>query len=147
MRDASAAWRAGALHALGARAHLDNMLRNALDGPQDYLGSGDAAHFWDALHMRDRRAAALVEVDLAFQAGTLQWDSVDNVVHEFPKRGALDEYVEGQDDEGEAVEGKAWSDRNSFSSGSMSEEQVENPGRLRWRRTTCAHRTAGHPGC
>ena len=49
MRDAIAAWRAGAFHALGARAHLDNMLINAIAGPHDNLGSGDAAHFWDAL--------------------------------------------------------------------------------------------------
>ena len=75
--------------------------------------------------MREQRAVALAEVDLAFQAGTLQWDTVDNVVHGFPTRGTLGEYVEGQDDEGEAAEGKAWSDRGSLSSGNMSEEQVK----------------------
>ncbi len=39
---------------------------------------------------------------------------MEHAAQAFPNRGTLDEYIKGQDDEGEAPEGKAWSDRESL---------------------------------
>ena len=43
-------------------------------------------------------------------------------MHPFPQRGVLDEYREGQEDEGEAPAGKSWSDREELSSASEGSE-------------------------
>jgi hypothetical protein len=122
VRDAAATWRDSQMHALAARGHLDNMLCNALDGSQDHLGQGDAMKFWKQLDMGTKRAAAMQDVAANHANHTLTWATVPTCVHPFPKRGTLDTYVDGQDDEGEAPGGQAWSDREDPST----EEEVSD---------------------
>ena len=87
------------------------MLTVALDGSQDHLGCGDAARFWAEAGMSRRRTLAIAEVDAAWNAGNLRWDNHRDVIAPFPHRGQLDEYKEGQEDEGTARGAEPGSDR------------------------------------
>ena len=118
LRDAIAAWQRRSLHELAARGRWDQMLCNALDGSEDALACGEAARLWEELRMAEKRTAAVAEVDREYAAGRLCWEGVGSLVHPFPQRGVLDEYREGQEDEGEAPGGKSWSDRGELSSAS-----------------------------
>ena len=66
--------------------------------------------------MNAKRAAAVSEVEVAYAAGELSWNTVGSFGRSFPARGMLDEYKEGQADEGEAPGGQSWSDREEPSS-------------------------------
>ena len=61
-----------------------------------------------------RQHEALLDVRGEFEAGRMDWDDVKRVVAPFPKRGQLDTYLPGQEDEGapEEVEAHvaAWND-------------------------------------
>ena len=92
------------------------MLCNALDGSEDNRGRAEAARQWDQLGMNAKRAAAVSDVEAAYAAGELTWDLVGTLVHPFLARGTLDEYKEGQEDEGEGPGGQSWSDRGEPSS-------------------------------
>ena len=103
------------MHVKAARGHWDNMMSNALDGSQDHLGRGSAKELWDKIHMRDYRTQVLADVREAHAAGELTWSyaSVQKLIEVFPTRGEMDQYVEGQDDEGELVDvdqGYPWDD-------------------------------------
>ena len=87
------------------------MLCNARDGAEDARGRGEASRMWDQLGMNAKRAAAVSDVEVAYAAGELTWDLVGTLVHPFLARGMLDEYEEGQEDEGEGPGGQSWSDR------------------------------------
>ena len=91
------------------------MLSVALDGSEDHLGRGDAARLWLEADMPRKRAAALGDVDARWSVGVLTWDNHRDLVASFPHRGQLDEYVEGQEDEGEAPMGAPWTDREDVS--------------------------------
>ena len=60
--------------------------------------------------MSAKRDAAIKHVDAAFAVGAISWDAVQELVHAFPRRGILDAYAKGQDDEGEVPGGQPWTD-------------------------------------
>ena len=90
------------MRARAASGHWENLLCNALDGSEDCLGSGTAARMWEEIGMPTKRAVAIKEVEAGLAAGHMRWESAQDLVQPFPRRGVLDEYAEGQDDEGEA---------------------------------------------
>ena len=72
--------------------------------------------------MRVGRQRAVAEVDRAYAAGELRWGEVASLVHAFPRRGMLDEYIEGHEDEDDAPAGKSWCDHEEHSSASEGPE-------------------------
>ena len=58
-----------------------------------------------------KRAAVVAEVDRLHVEGLLSWESAPELVLPFPEHGASDEHREGQEDEGEEPDCKAWRDR------------------------------------
>jgi hypothetical protein len=115
IRDAIAAWNSAEMHKRAAEGHKQNMLSVALDGSEDHLGRGDAARLWVEADMPRKRAAALADVDAMWSAGSLTWDKHRDLIAAFPPRGQIDEYVEGQEDEGEPPRGEPWTDREDAS--------------------------------
>ncbi|MCP4245229.1 MAG: hypothetical protein GY772_32230, partial [bacterium] len=114
VRDLVAIWKSSELHRRGSRGFLANMLTNALDGSEDHLGAGDAAQFWHSLGMGELRSQVLADLREEYRAGRLPWSfrSVRKL-EDFPARGQLDFYAEGQEDKGECVDedrGCAWDD-------------------------------------
>ena len=116
LRDAVAAWRDAAMHARAAAGHFENLLSVKLDGSEDHLGRGDALRFWLELDMPRKRQEAVAKVEEQWAAGELTWENRALLVDPFPARGQLDEYMEGQEDEGALVDGCPWSDREEPSS-------------------------------
>ena len=108
------------MHARIAKGHWENLLCNALDGYEDCLGSGTAARMWEDIGMPRKRAAAIKAVDAGFGAGHMRWETAQDLVQPFRRRGVLDEYAEGQDDEGEAPIGQPWSERDDPSTAATS---------------------------
>ena len=111
IRDAIACWKCPDLHARVARGHLDNMLTVALDGSEDHMGRGDAARFWAECGMTSKRASALADVNARWSDGSISWERHRELIQELPRRGQLDVYAEGQEDEGTHSGPQAWSDR------------------------------------
>ena len=113
-RDLVAAWRHRPLHEAGKRGLWDNMLANKLDGSEDHLGRSTAKVLWDEMRMDHLRAQAMCDIEDEWKAGRLRWRDVKRIIEPFPKRGELDVYVDGQDDEGDPYEmvkgGLAWDD-------------------------------------
>ena len=120
VRDLLSAWCSEALHALAARGFWDNLLRNNLEGTEDHLGRGMAKKIWDDLDMPALRAQAVQDIRDEWHAGRLRWRDVPRILEPFPRRGQLDVYVEGQEDEGDPDEiqshALAWNDREDVSS-------------------------------
>ncbi len=113
VRDLVALWKSPELHRRAARGFAQNMLTNKVDGSEDHLGSGDAAALWQSLGMAALRSQLVSDVTAEVAAGRLPWSfaSVRRLIEDFPRRGQLDFYVEGQEDEGEGVDedrGAAW---------------------------------------
>ncbi|MCP4242277.1 MAG: hypothetical protein GY772_17115, partial [bacterium] len=101
VRDLATAWSHTEIHARGARGFWDNLLAVALDGSEDHLGRGAAKKLWNDLGMAALRAQALHDVDEAWRSEDLRWRDARKVIQAFPKRGQLDVYLEGQEDEGD----------------------------------------------
>ena len=78
--------------------------------------------------MVEKRATTTRDVEGLRASRNLPWESVQDLVVPFPRRGVLDEYVEGQADEVDAPGGPAWSDREEPST---EEEENECPERGR----------------
>jgi hypothetical protein len=87
------------------------MLTVALDGSEDHMGRGDAARFWAECGMTSKRASALADVNARWSDGSISWERHRELLQEFPRRGQLDVYAEGQEDEGTHSGPQAWSDR------------------------------------
>ena len=104
------------MHARAAAGHFENLLSVKLDGSEDHLGRGDALRFWLELDMPRKRQEAVAKVEEQWAAGELTWENRALLVDPFPARGQLDEYMEGQEDEGALVDGCPWSDREEPSS-------------------------------
>ena len=92
------------MHLFAQRGWWDNLLANDLKGAEDHLGRGVAKKRWDELSMGVLREKALLEVEEEYKSGRLAWDQVKRIIEPFPKRGQLDTYIEGMDDEGGADE-------------------------------------------
>ena len=121
IRDLAQIWRTPEIHEQAVRGHWSNGLANALDGSEDKLISREARSFWDELKMEDERERIIRDVVDEFRAGRLPWsyEVVRGLIAEFPKTGHMDNYRQGQSDEGEAdlgADGCAWDDRDASSS-------------------------------
>ena len=92
------------MHLFAQRGWWDNLLANDLKGAEDHLGRGVAKKRWEDLSMGVLREKALLEVEEEYKSGRLAWDQVKRIIEPFPKRGQLDTYIEGMDDEGDADE-------------------------------------------
>ena len=90
-----------ALHQKAADSYKWTGTTNALDGTEDELIAGDARQFWDELGMRVIVNAAMAEVEQEWRAGNLNWTfrTVYSLVGESPRRGQMDEWRPGMDDE------------------------------------------------
>ena len=104
------------MHLRASEGFVHNMLTAALDGSDDDRAGSEVAGFWKELNMTEHRSKAIDQVCLEWEAGRLEWsfEVVCGLVEPFPKTGHLDEYVEGQEDEGEHVQDDAdapWDDR------------------------------------
>ena len=103
-RDLIAAWRDQSMHLFAQRGWWDNLLANDLKGAEDHLGRGVAKKLWDELSMGELTEKSLLEVEEEYKSGRLAWDQVKRIIEPFPKRGQLDTYIEGMDDEGDPDE-------------------------------------------
>jgi hypothetical protein len=99
-------WVKPSLHTKAAQGFLFNMFTNALDRSEDHLGGGDAKLFFDQSDMADLRALAVADVEAEFNTGALTWSfaAVQGLLEAFPRRGQMDNYEDGQEDEGYTVE-------------------------------------------
>ena len=79
-----------------------NFFTLALDGSGDRFGKEDLLKFWNRLGMPAFRAQLLASTRSLRANGELRWDReyVKEMLESNPRRGHLDEYLEGQDDEG-----------------------------------------------
>ena len=50
--------------------------------------------------MDSLREQALADVDEEWRAKRLRWANAKRIIEPFPKRGELDKYIEGMDDDG-----------------------------------------------
>jgi len=103
-RDLIAAWRDRPMHLLAQRGWWDNLLANDLKGSEDHLGRSTAKQLWDEMSMGTLREQALLDVDEEHKSNRLSWMQVKRIIEPFPKRGQLDTYIEGMDDEGDPDE-------------------------------------------
>ena len=99
-RDLIAAWRDRPMHLLAQRGWWDNILANDLKGSEDHLGRSAAKQLWDEMSMGTLREQALLDVDEEHKSNRLSWVQVKRIIEPFPKRGQLDTYTEGMDDDG-----------------------------------------------
>jgi hypothetical protein len=99
-------WKKSDMHRKGAKGFRDNMLSLALDGSEDGEGSQECRDLWRELGMDKERQLALFDVQDQWDAGALPltFASYQSLLEPFPKRGVLDECVEGQEDEGMTVD-------------------------------------------
>ena len=118
-RDLIAAWRDQRMHLLAQRGWWDNLLANDLKGAEDHLGRGVAKQLWDEMSMGIVREQALPDVEEEHKAKRLPWEAIKRIIEPFPKRGQLDTYIEGMDDEGDPDEMErgalAWDDEENLS--------------------------------
>ena len=89
------------LHLKAADSYKWTGTTNALDGSEDELIAGDARQFWGELNMRQEVDEAMTEVEEEWKAGNLKWTFKDvySLVGEYPRRGQMDEWRPGMDDE------------------------------------------------
>ena len=82
---------------------VQNMARGMFEGTQDRLGDSRLQELWGELGMDKLRQQCVSEVDEMFDRGQLPWstDTIHLLVEEYPKRGCLDVYRQGQEDEGD----------------------------------------------
>mgnify|MGYP007078307128 CR=1 FL=1 len=99
-------WQRSRMHLLGVRAFTENMLNLPLDGSGDERGSEECRRYWQDLQMPRWREQAIADVRAEWQAGRLplDYETYLKLLEGFPRRGSLDELVDGMDDEGETVE-------------------------------------------
>ena len=100
-----AAWDNPDMHLTASAFGVHNMLRGSFDGKQNRLGEGTLQELWGELEMEKLKKQCLAEVDEMFDRGQLPWakETIALLVTEYPKRGCLDVYLPGQEDEGECV--------------------------------------------
>ena len=125
MRDLWLIWQRESIHLQAAEGHLRNMLTNSLDGKQDHMASAEISKFWRELHMDELRKECIDSVCEEWEAGRLEWsyEVVYGLIEEHPKAGILDEYCEGQEDEGEDPgDAEPWDDDDSRASGDEKRE-------------------------
>ena len=105
------------------------MLANKLDGTEDHQGRGPAKQIWDDMRMDRLREQVLADVDGEFHAGRLRWRAAKAIIQDFPKRGELDQYLEGMEDEGDpddiALAAAAWRDDAELPGESESETEAQ----------------------
>ena len=92
------------MHLRAQRGWWDNILANDLKGAEDHLGRCAAKQLWDEMSMGTLREQALLDVDEEHKSNRLSWVQVKRIIEPFPKRGQLDTYIEGMDDEGDPDE-------------------------------------------
>jgi len=73
----------------------------ALDGSEDWMIGREAKDFWKERNMRQLIDAAVADVEARYQAGDLlwNWETVQSLIGQYPRRGQLDKTRPGQDDE------------------------------------------------
>jgi hypothetical protein len=127
------AWMRPSLHLRAVEGNWKLMVRNDLGGTEDAEGAGDAKLLWDKLGVFSRRELVVKDVREEIREGRLPWTHeavYAKLVAAFPKRGQLDEYIEGQEDEGYSVaedRGALWDDR-ADPSPDISDVEEETPG-------------------
>ncbi|CAK0911540.1 unnamed protein product, partial [Prorocentrum cordatum] len=94
------------MHKRASAFGVHNMARGSLDGKQNRLGEATLQGLWDELNMEKLKRQCLAEVDEEYDRGNLPWakETIALLVTVYPKRGCLDRYLPGQDDEGECVD-------------------------------------------
>ena len=116
IRNFIVAWMRPSLHLRAVDGNWKLMVRNDIEGREDKEGGGDAKKLWDQLGLLPRRTQVVQDVRQEIQAGRLAWtlEAVyEKLVAAFPKRGQIDQYIEGQEDEGCLVaedQGALWDD-------------------------------------
>ena len=111
-------WNRPLMHLRASEGFLHNLITAALNGDDDRYASREIAEFWEECQMPAKRAQAVEEVCSEWEAHRLEWsfDVVYSLVEAFPLTGHQDEYLEGQEDEGEHVQEDAqepWDDREA----------------------------------
>jgi len=116
------------MHLLAQRGWWDNILANDLKGAEDHLGRGAAKQLWDEISVSILREQALLDVEEEHKAKRLPWGATKRIIKPFPKRGQLDTYIEGMDDEGDPEEiekhALAWDDREALSESETETEKT-----------------------
>ena len=100
------------LHLKASRAYKYTGTTNAFDGSEDHLITGDAKVFWDEHGMRQQIDEAVKDIEERWIAQTLTWnyETVMSLILPYPKRGEMDEWRPGMEDEAtEDPDGVPWS--------------------------------------
>ena len=89
-----------ALHKQASKGYKYTGTNVALDGSEDWRICREAGEFWQELQMRPKVNAAVAEVNAAFERGELPWTyaNVQSLITPYPRRGALDMLLIGQED-------------------------------------------------
>ena len=92
------------LHLKAARAYNRTGTTNALDGTDDDMIAGDAKTFWDELDMSRLIQKEVAEVKRQWDEKEIKWDlkAVMSFITPYPKRGEMDEWRPGMEDEATA---------------------------------------------
>jgi len=129
-RDLVAIWQRKEMHLRACGGAARNGLCPFLHGQDDAHIDRGAGVFWRELKMYEEREQVMRDICDEFQRGNLPWsyETVRKLVRPFPKRGHMDVYRDGQEDEGCAnvEEEMPWDDREGPSEDSGAETR---PGR------------------
>ena len=100
VRDWCSVWNQEWIHTHARDGFKRRGLINCLSGDDDEELRGTAGQIWRGLDIPAKRKIAVADVERAFNAKELRWDYhfiYGEVLREFPKRGQLDEMLDGHD--------------------------------------------------
>jgi len=100
--DVIAIWKNTSLHLKARDGHFRNGLCQRVDGADESKIDRLAREFWDELQMDRERETIVKDLSDEWSKGNLHWSyaSVRKLIRKFPAKGFLDEYKQGQEDEG-----------------------------------------------
>ena len=100
VRDWCSVWNQEWIHTHARDGFKRRGLNNCLSGDDDEELRGTAGQIWRDLDIPAKRKIVVADVERAFNAKELRWDYhfiYGEVLREFPKRGQLDELLDGHD--------------------------------------------------
>ena len=106
LREVTAVYSQPSLHEkVARRGCVDNMFLLPLDGSQDHMGKEELQSLWKKLDIPTFRRQCLAAMEQLRASGDLRWTSayVREMLEPFQRRGHIDEYLEGMDDEGASM--------------------------------------------
>ena len=100
VRDWCSVWNQEWIHTHARDGFKRRGLNNCLSGAEDRELRGKAGDIWQELDMPAKRRLVVTDLEIAYHAKELKWEYnfiYEEVLREFPKRGQLDELLDGHD--------------------------------------------------